>query len=236
MKVKALFIGSIGVVTETSEYQRRAYNQAMSENGMNWEWTPTTYKELLKSSGGKQRLQTLSIATQQPLTQEKIDQIHSRKTELAGQMIESDQLQPRPGLVKLIEQAKKAGAKVAWVTSTYEANTDALLRASNGALTKEHFDHIFHREDAENGKPSPHIYHKALEHFDLNAADCVAVEDSINSILSAKGAGIFTVATLGEYHDESVDNIADMVVDDLSQMNWERLCEQHKKSTQPVMA
>ncbi|MEM8528047.1 MAG: HAD-IA family hydrolase [Bacteroidota bacterium] len=235
MSAKALFIGSIGVVTETSEYQRKAYNQAMSENGLDWQWTPAIYKDLLKSNGGKNRLHLLSQATQQPLQEEIIDKIHARKTALATQMVVADQLSPRAGLVKLVKEAKQAGAIVAWVTSTYEENTNALLEASQDQLSESDFDYIFHRTDATAGKPSPSIYQAALKHFDLHASNCIAIEDSLISLLAAKAAGIFTVASLGAYHDESVENIADLVVSGLDETNWSKLVEQFEKVQAPSL-
>lgn len=234
MNTKALFIGSIGVATETSEYQRRAYNQAMSENGLNWHWTIDIYKELLKNSGGKKRLRLLSSATQQHLSEELIERIHLRKTQLACQMIVADKLSPRPGLVQLIESAKQAGMIVAWVTSTSRENTDAILTAANGQLTSYDFDYIFHRNDARNGKPSPAIYQAALRHFGLDADECIAVEDSLVSILAAKAANIFTVATLGAYHDEPVENIADLVLPDLSATNWSQLTNSLQAHLKPL--
>ena len=235
MTLKALFIGSIGVVTETSEYQRRAYNQALAEHGMNWEWTPEIYQELLKSNGGQQRLHLLSTATQQPLATSLIEKIHARKTELAAQMIQQDQLSPRPGVVALIQAAKQAGMTVAWVTSTFEENTQAILAASNGQLSADDFDHIFHRKDAVQGKPAPDIYHTALAHFGLAPEECIAVEDSLISLLAAKSAGLFTVATLGAYHNEQVDNIADLVFKGLDETSWTQLAQRFEAAHTPVV-
>ncbi|MEM1325520.1 MAG: HAD-IA family hydrolase [Bacteroidota bacterium] len=236
MNIKALFIGSIGVVTETSDYQRRAYNQAMKENGLSWNWDKDTYKELLKSNGGKLRLEVLSSATGQPLEQSKIDKIHARKTEIAGELVRKDQLKPRTGLIELIKSAKADGAIVAWVTSTYEANTNALIEASNGELTADHFDHIFHRTDINNSKPAPDAYQNALRHFNLEASECVAIEDSLTSLLAAKAADVFTVATLGDFHDEQVENIADLVLDHLGVTSWAELKKEAQASRQMAYA
>ncbi len=38
MKPKAILLGSIGVVAETSDIQRRAYNTAFKEAGLDWVW------------------------------------------------------------------------------------------------------------------------------------------------------------------------------------------------------
>ena len=40
MQTTHLFLGSIGVLAETSDIQRRAYNAALSEAGVPWEWNP----------------------------------------------------------------------------------------------------------------------------------------------------------------------------------------------------
>ena len=212
MKPSVLFIGSIGVVSETSELQRQAYNQALKDQGLNWHWTLPTYKKLLQTSGGIHRLETLTASTGQELSEDTITKIHASKTDLAGKSIVDKKVAPRPGVVDLIRAAKESGAKVAWVTSTSKDNTGALLEAAGEQLSAEDFDHIFHAGDAPQGKPAPDIYQAALQHFGVEADDCVAVEDSINSILSAKGAGIYTIATLGENHRGTpVDNIADAV-------------------------
>ncbi len=230
MKPKALFIGSIGAVAETSEIQRQSYNQAMKENGVNWDWDIAIYKKLLQTSGGQDRLETLALATGQNLPRETIEKIHARKTELAGQKIVADKIAPRPGLVDLIKNAIKDGVQVAWVTTTGHENTDAILTAFDGKLDKPHFNHIFHREDAANGKPSPDIYHAALKKFNLEARDCIAIEDSLDSVLSAKGAGIFTIVAQGAYHDEPVVNIANVVVDSLDQIKWMELRQAYEKA------
>lgn len=214
MQPKALFIGSIGVVSETSEFQRQAYNKALRESGLGWEWSPEVYPKLLRTSGGMQRLETLAAATNQSVGRETVTKIHRRKTELAGREIVAQRVPLRPGVAELIRAARAAGAKVAWVTSTSPANTNALLEAAGDALSADDFDRIFHRDDAAQGKPSPDVYHAALEYFGLAAEDCLAVEDSVDSVLAAKGAGVYVIATLGANHAGApVNNIADEVYD-----------------------
>ena len=49
MNYKAILFGSIGTLIETSELQRNAFNQAFSENGLDWDWNPAQYQDLLKN-------------------------------------------------------------------------------------------------------------------------------------------------------------------------------------------
>ena len=112
VQVKAVIFGAIGVIAETSDIQRRAYNQALQEAGLSWVWDREVYAELLEQSGGKDRLATLSAATGAGLTQVQIDAIHARKTELACAEIVASGVRPRPGVVELAQQAKKRGLKL----------------------------------------------------------------------------------------------------------------------------
>jgi len=53
---KALFFGSIGSIVETSDIQRKSFNRAFKQFGLNWYWTQKKYKYLLNSSGGEDRI------------------------------------------------------------------------------------------------------------------------------------------------------------------------------------
>ena len=47
---KAILFGSIGTIVETSELQRKSFNQAFSEAGLDWNWiTLMNIKQCSKS-------------------------------------------------------------------------------------------------------------------------------------------------------------------------------------------
>jgi len=54
--MKAILLGSIGVIVETSELQRQSYNEAFKYHGLDWYWNVANYCELLKKPGGLKRL------------------------------------------------------------------------------------------------------------------------------------------------------------------------------------
>ena len=60
--MKALLLGSIGVLAETSELQRRAYNTAFVAHGIDWHWNIATYCQHLATPGGQHRLRQLGGA------------------------------------------------------------------------------------------------------------------------------------------------------------------------------
>ncbi|MEM8636840.1 MAG: haloacid dehalogenase, partial [Pseudomonadota bacterium] len=73
MTIQNILIGSIGVLAETSDIQRRAYNQAFREAGLDWYWDKDTYKSLLLTSGGRKRLRRLSADQNQVLALDAIE-------------------------------------------------------------------------------------------------------------------------------------------------------------------
>lgn len=209
MKPAALFIGSIGVLAETSDIQRRSYNQALKEAGLDWEWDKDTYRDLLTDSGGVKRLSRLNKEKEANLSDDDIKRIHARKTELACQEIVNGDTTLRPGVAELIAKALDQGIKVALVTSTYQENIDAIAKAAGDDLPLDKLDAVLTREDADNNKPAPDVYLAALKRLSLDSSEVIAIEDSSPSLQAAKQAGIYTVVTPGKFTDQQDFSAAD---------------------------
>ena len=193
-----LMFGAIGALMETSDIQRRAYNQALKEAGLGWEWNCGVYAELLNQSGGQERLSLLVAATGAGLSAAQIEAIHARKTVLACQEMVSRRVRLRPGVVELIQLAKSRGMKLAFVTTTYQPNIDAIFEAAGDTLRADAFDYIASRSRVVHGKPHPEAYLTALAHFRVGPDAALAIEDTAVSVMSAKRAGLLVMATPGE--------------------------------------
>ena len=195
---QALLFGSIGAIMETSDIQRRAYNQALHEAGLPWTWDRRVYADLLEQSGGKDRLEMLAAATGFNLSQVQIDAIHARKMELACAEIVAKRVPPRSGVVTLVRLAKDRRMKLGFVTTTYQPNIDAIFSALSELVTPQYFDHIVDRDAVKHGKPAPDAYLATLSALGIAADQALAIEDTALSVMSAKRAGITTIATPGE--------------------------------------
>ena len=216
MSKSALMFGSIGAVVETSDIQRRAYNQAMREAGLSWQWDRDTYADLLKQAGGKERLAHLANATGAELSRDRIEQIHARKTEIAAAEVANKPAALRPGVAALVKLAKERGMKLAFVTTTYKPNIDAIFQAAGDKLSVADFDAIISRDDVAKGKPAPDAYDKALGALGVKPEDVLAIEDTANSVMAAKRAGIAVVATPGEITADQDFWQADLVLPSLA--------------------
>jgi HAD superfamily hydrolase (TIGR01509 family) len=216
MAKTTLMFGSIGTLVESSDIQRQAYNDAMNEAGLNWEWDRETYADLLLQAGGKERLAHLAAATGTELSQAQIDRIHARKTELAGEKMASSGVALRPGVAAMIALAKERGMKLAFVTTTYQPNIDAVFAAAGDALSASDFDCIISRDQVEHGKPAPDAYLAAMKALAVEPNEALAIEDTASSVMSAKRAGIDVIATPGAITAGQDFWQADLVIDRLA--------------------
>lgn len=211
-----IMFGSIGSLVESSDIQRQAYNDAMREAGLSWHWDRDTYADLLTQSGGRERLAQLAAATGTDLAEETIARIHLRKTQLAGEAMLAQGVDLRPGVVALVRLAKDRGMKLAFVTTTYQANIDAIFAVAAPMLSKNDFDHVVSRDQVERGKPAPDAYLIALKALGVCSDEVLAVEDTATSVMSAKRAGIQVVATPGALTSAQDFWQADLVLDNLT--------------------
>jgi len=54
--MRTVLFGSIGTLIDTSELQRRSFNDAFKEQGLELHWDREYYQSLLKTSGGRDRV------------------------------------------------------------------------------------------------------------------------------------------------------------------------------------
>ena len=216
MQTTHLFLGSIGVLAETSDIQRRAYNAALSEAGVPWEWNPDTYRSLLSMSGGQDRLRMLADATNTELSDTTIVEIHRRKTEIACAEVVATPVELRPGVADVIAHALDNGIRLGLVTSTYLPNIEAIAEAAGGQLPLDRFDVVVSRADVACGKPAPDAYLHALHTTGADPATTIAIEDTATSALAARGAGIRTIVVPGRFTDDQIVVGADAIVPALS--------------------
>ena len=55
-ELSALLFDVDGTLAETEEVHRRAFNQAFAQAGLDWNWPPPLYGQLLAVTGGKERI------------------------------------------------------------------------------------------------------------------------------------------------------------------------------------
>ena len=195
--MKAVLFGSIGTLIETSDIQRVSFNQAFKENGLDWYWSKETYKNLLKNSGGSKRIKNFAKKINIDIDSKFIRQ---KKTEIFNNILKSTNIPPREGVLEIIKYAKSHNIKIGLVSSTTIENIEAVFITLKNVISKSDFDFIGNNTLINKLKPEPDIYLKAIESLGINSLECIAIEDSVESAISAIKAKIECIAFPGLFH------------------------------------
>ena len=202
MTLQALIFDVDGTLAETEEMHRRAFNEAFASLGLEWNWPPSLYKELLRIAGGKERILHY-LMTHRPQDvaahEREIPKIYALKTKLYSAIVREGKIKLRPGVARLIEEARGAGIRLAIATTTNPANVDALLQSAFAPSGESLFGVIVAGDEVAAKKPAPDVFDAALRRLGLRASGCIAIEDSANGVLSARRAGLAVVATPSAY-------------------------------------
>ena len=194
---KALLFGSIGSIVETSEIQRKSFNKAFKQYGLDWKWTKRAYSNLLNKSGGKDRISRYAKKNKEIVNS---TYLRNLKTKIFNNYLKKNQLKLRPGVKNLILFCKKEKIKLAFVSSTSTNNINAILYSLRNSINKEDFSFVGNSKLVKKFKPNPAIYLLALKKLKLKANDCVAIEDTQESLNSAKRAKIKCIIFPGKFH------------------------------------
>lgn len=203
---EALFFDQDGVIIDTEKDGHRvAFNKAFEEFGFDILWDVEEYGELIKISGGKERIKHFFLTkdTGEDIDLEKLDDVilslHKRKTEIFVELIQTGSLALRPGIRRIMEEANEKGVPICICTTANQKAAEAVARH---ALSGVHFDHILAGDVVAKKKPAPDIYQLALEKTDTNPDNCIVVEDSRNGMLAGFQAGIKVVVTTSIYTEK----------------------------------
>lgn len=187
----AIIFGSIGAITEISELERQAYNLAFAANGLDWQWSPDAFRDIMRTLSGVDRI---AAAAEQNDDIVNPAVIESSKTAYLSRLIEEEGILVRPGVREIIHAARQDDVKVAWATTTDQQTLESVLSGLFPGVLRSQFDWISDASMVKAVKPAPDVYIEALAALCVDAEQAVAIEDSPEAASAARGAGINTIA------------------------------------------
>jgi HAD superfamily hydrolase (TIGR01509 family) len=203
--LEALIWDVDGTIAETErDGHRLAFNQAFQSLGLHWRWEPARYGELLHITGGRERLladmDSHDDAPPDPAQRAALAAVlHRRKNEAYADIVSMGRIVPRPGVLRLMDEARAAGLRQAIATTTSRTNVQALLGGWFGRQWQDRFAAVVCGEDVVNKKPDPEVYLRTLAQLGCRADQAIAIEDSSPGLASANRAGIAVLLTPSVY-------------------------------------
>lgn len=224
MPLSTLIFDVDGTIAETErDGHRVAFNQAFAAVGLDWRWSVALYGKLLMVPGGKERI---AYYWQQYQPQFKLPSessqaaaawiagMHQRKTHYYRDRITQGLIPLRPGVKRLMLEARAAGIRLAIATTSALPNAMALIEKS---LDPNWFEVIAAGDIVPEKKPAPDIYNYVLQQMQLAPEDCLVFEDSEPGLKASNQAGLRTVVTVHNYTQTQDFSTAQLVLDQLGE-------------------
>ena len=216
---EALLFDCDGVLADTEEGHRRAFNAAFAIMGLDARWDEHLYADLLKIAGGRERMRYYFNAFGWPdSVADKgafIEELHLRKAGAFTTVVTSGDLVLRPGVARLIDEALAADVTVGICSNGSLHSVSLILDTLLGTERIARFAAIITGDDVSRKKPDPEVYLLARERLGVDPASCIVIEDNSNGLLAAKAAGMKCIITTTPYTDDDDFTGADLVVPNL---------------------
>lgn len=194
-----------GTIAETErDGHRVAFNLAFEALGLPWRWDEARYGELLRITGGRERLihdmQTRRDAPHSPHGKDTLArELHVRKNELYAALVADVGIPLRGGVLQLMDECDQRGVQMAITTTTSRNNLDALLKKQLGLEWNKRFAAIVCGEDVAHKKPDPEVFHLALRKLAVAPHETLAIEDSPGGVAAARSAHCPVIVTRSIY-------------------------------------
>jgi HAD superfamily hydrolase (TIGR01509 family) len=207
--IKAVIFDMDGVMIDSEPLWEKTERKLLARRGI--DYSPEYRDQIVglnQNDSGTLLIDTFKL-------EETVSDIINERVDILTEIYE-EELELVPQLVPLLEDLRMENYPLAVASSSPLRVVDFVLEMFS---LHEYFLEVVSGDCAENGKPHPDIYLQTAERLGVKPEDCIAIEDSINGVKSAKAAGMFCIAIPDKRLSPDKFNEADMIMDSLEELS-----------------
>ena len=213
MKLEAVIFDFDGLILDTERAEFDSWSEIFVEHGVVLEFKE--WAICIGTSGVFDPITHLEGLTGLKLDREAVK---ARAMEKDRRFL--DDMKLLPGVIDRLDEAKLLGMKVGLASSSSDPWVHGNLR-EHGIFDR--FEAIRTRTQVPNPKPAPDLFLAAAAALGVSPRHCVALEDSMNGIKSAKDAGMFCVAVPNGLTGQLDLSAADLKVASLADFSFKQV-------------
>ena len=130
-------------------------------------------------------------------------------------------IKPINGLIDFLDELEREKIPKAIATSGLSTNINFMFEH---VPIKKYYAQVIDASQVTKGKPHPEIFLKAAASVNAEPKNCVAFEDSVAGIRSAKAAGMKVVGLTTTHTAEEIKE-ADLIIKDYTEISLTKLRE-----------
>ena len=215
MTLEAIIFDCDGVLVDSEKFSCGAWNVLLQEE-YNLE-VGTDYNAIL----GKNSTDAAKFYLGKYNMDYTEDLLHTlaKKKEETYYRISKNHLEPVPGILKIIHDAKSLKLKVAVASS---GSLDKINYSLTETKLREEFEMIICADDVKHAKPSPDIFLTAMAKLNAQPEQSIVIEDSVSGIIAAKASGAYTIAIANTFPADKLQG-ADLVINNFAELDLQSL-------------
>ncbi len=226
--IKAVIFDFNGVIINDEPIHQQLIEEILLQE--NLVLKPGEYRKVCLGCSDRACLRDLLASRGRVVDEEYLTKLQQKKAQSYAQQIETlEKLPLYPGLQDLIYKIRVSKLKLAIVSGAIRKEIDLVL---NRAELAEYFQIIIAADEIANSKPNPDGYLLAIERLsqeypelNLQANECLAIEDTLSGIQAAKAAEMKVVGVANTYPFHMLQRQANWTVDYLTELELERIQE-----------
>ena len=205
--LKAIFWDNDGVLVNTEHIYFEATQRILATIGI--PLTPEQYLEMFLVQGKG----AWHLAEERGFTAAEIEALRNQRNILYGQLLAEAPL-VIDGVDRVLESLH--GRYLMGVVTSSRKDHFEVIHRNTGLL--KYFDFVLTGEDYARVKPAPEPYLKAIEKSGCGPEACLAIEDSLRGLTSAKAAGIKCIVVPTSLTRTSRFDAADRVLENVHEL------------------